>query len=73
MLSELTQDPARNALIADDVAQEAQAMAAGCAWYFLTGRPIAETLVELLAARGSPRRCLPVTCRRRTGARWWRP
>jgi len=51
MLSELTQDPARNALIAEDVAREAGNGGGIC--LVLTDRKAhCKTLVELLAARG---------------------
>jgi superfamily II DNA or RNA helicase len=51
MLSELTQDLARNALIADDVAREAQDGGGVC--LVLSDRKAhCETLVELLAAKG---------------------
>lgn len=51
MLSELSQDPARNALIADDVAREAGNGAGVC--LVLTDRKAhCETLMDLLAERG---------------------
>jgi superfamily II DNA or RNA helicase len=51
MLSELTQDPARNALIAGDVAQEARNGGGVC--LVLTDRKAhCQALVELLAAKG---------------------
>lgn len=51
MLSELTQDPARNALIAADVAAEARDAGGVC--LVLTDRKVhCETLVELLEGQG---------------------
>jgi superfamily II DNA or RNA helicase len=52
MLSELTQDPARNALIASDVAQEAQGNAPGVCLVLSDRVAHCKTLVELLAAHG---------------------
>jgi len=52
MLSELTQDPARNALIADDVAQEAQGDAPNVCLVLSDRVAHCKTLVDLLAARG---------------------
>jgi superfamily II DNA or RNA helicase len=51
MLSELTQDPARNDLIADDVAQEAQGDAPGVCLVLSDRVAHCKTLVDLLAAR----------------------
>ena len=73
MLSELTRDASRNALIAADVAQETQGAAPGVCLVLSDRVAHCRTLVELLRPAGSPPRCLPVTCRRRTGARSWRP
>ena len=52
MLSELTQDAERNALIADDVAQEAQGDGGGVCLVLSDRKAHCETLVGLLAARG---------------------
>ena len=51
MLSELTRDPARNALIADDVAQEA-GNGGGVSLVLSDRKNHCKALVELLAARG---------------------
>ena len=52
MLSELTRDPERNGLIADDVAQEAQGNAPGVCLVLSDRVAHCKTLVELLVARG---------------------
>jgi superfamily II DNA or RNA helicase len=52
MLSELTQDPERNGLIADDVAQEAQGEALGVCLVLSDRVAHCRTLVNLLEARG---------------------
>ena len=52
MLSELTQDVERNALIADDVAQEAQGDAPGVCLVLSDRKAHCVTLAGLLAARG---------------------
>jgi superfamily II DNA or RNA helicase len=51
MLSELTQDPARNALIADDVAMEA-GNGGGVSLVLSDRKSHCQTLVDLMAARG---------------------
>jgi len=51
MLSELTQDPARNALIAADVAREAE-IGGGVCLVLSDRKAHVEALVELLAERG---------------------
>ncbi len=52
MLSELTEDPERNALIADDVAQEAQGNGGGVCLVLSDRKAHCETLVGLLSDRG---------------------
>jgi superfamily II DNA or RNA helicase len=52
MLSELTQDPERNALIADDVVQEAQGNGGGVCLVLSDRKAHCEALVAALAAHG---------------------
>jgi len=74
MLSELTQDPERNGLIADDVAQEAQGEALGVCLVLSDRVAHCRTLVDLLEARGVTAAMLTGDLPAGgTGAKLWRP
>ena len=74
MLSELTQDEARNTLIADDVAREAQGNGGGVCLVLSDRKAHCEALGAALAARGVEAAItLPGTCPRRSAKRLWRP